>query len=59
MKRYLALIAAFALSAGVLVSPATAQISGGTWTLTTESVNLNLTGVSPYVEKTGTGFWVE
>ena len=47
MKRYLALIAAFALSLGALVSPATAQISGGTWTLTTESVNLNLKGVSP------------
>ena len=55
MKRYLALVAAFALSAGVLVSPATAQISGGTWTLTTESVNLNLKGVSPYVEKTSSG----
>ena len=55
MKRYLALIAAYALSAGVLVSPATAQISGGTWVLTTESVNLNLKGVSPYVEKTSTG----
>ena len=55
MKRCGALIAAFTLSLGVLVSPATAQISDGTWTLTTESVNLNLKGVSPYVEKTSSG----
>jgi hypothetical protein len=55
MKRSVALVAALALSLGVLVSPATAQISGGTWTLTTENVNLNLKGVSPYVEKISSG----
>lgn len=40
---------------GVSVPFGNAAISGGTWTLTTESVNLGLSGVSPYVERTSTG----
>jgi hypothetical protein len=55
MKRLIALLSAVVLSSGLLVNAANAELTGGTWTLTTESVNLNLKGVSPYVEKTAAG----
>ena len=55
MKRSIALLSAVVLSSGLLVNAANAELTGGTWTLTTESVNLNLKGVSPYVEKTAAG----
>ena len=55
MKRFLGAFAALIFSLSFLIAPATAQISGGTWTLTTESVSLNLAGVSPFVEKTSAG----
>jgi hypothetical protein len=55
MKRFTAFLAAIVLAAGMLSQQAHAELKGGTWTLTTESVNLNLKGVSPYVEKSPTG----
>ena len=56
MRRLLAIILASSIIfLGVSVPPTGAAISGGTWTLTTESVNLGLSGVSPYVERTSAG----
>ena len=55
MKRLIALVSAVVLGSSLLMNSANAELTGGTWTLTTESVNLNLKGVSPYVEKTTTG----
>lgn len=55
MKRLVALLSVFILSGAFLITSATAQLSGGAWTLTTESVNLKLSGVSPFVEKTSAG----
>jgi hypothetical protein len=55
MKRFTAFLATIFLGAGLLSQQAHAELTGGSWTLTTESVNLNLKGVSPYVEKSSTG----
>ena len=55
MKRLIALASAVVLGSSLLMNSANAELTGGTWTLTTESVNLNLKGVSPYVEKTTAG----
>jgi hypothetical protein len=55
MRRVVTILGALLLATNVLVNPAVAELSGGTWNLTTESINLNLKGVSPYVEKTSTG----
>lgn len=56
MRKFLSfLTTASLIILGVSVPFGNAAISGGTWTLTTESVNLGLSGVSPYVERTSTG----
>jgi hypothetical protein len=55
MKRLIAVLSAVVMSSSLLMHTATAELTGGTWTLTTESVSLNLRGVSPYVEKTAAG----
>jgi len=55
MKKILAALSAIIMSFSLLTNTANADSAGGTWTLTTESVNLNLRGVSPYVEKTAAG----
>jgi len=55
MKRLIAAFSALVLSSSFLMNTASADLSGGTWTLTTESVTLNLRGVSPFVEKTAAG----
>ncbi len=55
MRRVVTVVCALLLATNVLVNSAVAELSGGTWNLSTESVNLNLKGVSPYVEKTSTG----
>jgi hypothetical protein len=55
MKRLIALFSAVALSSTLLMSLANANQTGGTWTFTPENINLNLRGVSPYVEKTASG----
>ena len=55
MKRLIAWVSAVVLGSSLLMNSANAELTGGTWTLTTESVNLNLKGVSPYVEKTTAG----
>jgi hypothetical protein len=55
MKRLIALFSAVVLSSTVLMSLANANQTGGTWTFTPENINLNLRGVSPYVEKTASG----
>lgn len=39
----------------LLLVPSEAQLTGGTWSFTTESVNLGLTGVSPHAEKLPSG----
>ena len=55
MRRLIALLSIISLACTLLMTPATAQIKGGTWNLTTESLSLNLIGVSPYVERTSAG----
>jgi hypothetical protein len=55
MKRLTALFSAVVLSSTLLMSLANANQTGGTWTFTPENINLNLRGVSPYVEKTASG----
>ena len=55
MRRVIALTTSLTITCALLVTAATAQITGGTWSLTTESVSLNLLGVSPFVEKTSAG----
>lgn len=55
MKRLIALFSAVVLSSSLLMSLANANQTGGTWTFTPENINLNLRGVSPYVEKTASG----
>ena len=55
MKRLIALFSAVVLSSTLLMSLANANQTGGTWTFTPENINLNLRGVSPYVEKTSSG----
>jgi len=55
MKRLIAVFSALVLSSTLLINAANAELKGGTWTLATESLNLNLKGVSPYVEKTSSG----
>jgi hypothetical protein len=55
MKRLIALFSAVILSSTLLMSLANANQTGGTWTFTPENINLNLRGVSPYVEKTASG----
>lgn len=55
MRRLIALGSSLSLACTLLITPATAQIKGGTWSLTTESLSLNLSGVSPYVERTSAG----
>lgn len=55
MKRLIAVFSTLVLSSSLLMNTASADLSGGTWTLTTESVTLNLRGVSPFVEKTAAG----
>jgi hypothetical protein len=55
MKRLIALFSAVVLSSSLLMSLASANQTGGTWTFTPENINLNLRGVSPYVEKTASG----
>ena len=55
MKRLVAAFSALVLTSSLLMNSANAELTGGTWTLTTESVTLNLRGVSPYVEKTAAG----
>ena len=55
MKRLIAVFSALLLNSSLLVSAASAELKGGAWTLATESVTLNLKGVSPYVEKTSAG----
>ena len=55
MKRLIAAFSALVLTSSLLMNSANAELTGGTWTLTTESVTLNLRGVSPYVEKTAAG----
>ena len=55
MKRLTAAFSALVLTSSLLMNSANAELTGGTWTLTTESVTLNLRGVSPYVEKTAAG----
>jgi hypothetical protein len=49
-------IFAVALATSISILPgAQAELTGGSWKLTTESVNLNLGGVSPHVEKLVSG----
>ena len=51
-------IAVFAIALATSISPiptAQAELTGGIWKFTPESVNLNLGGVSPYVEKVAGG----
>ena len=55
MKRLVAAFSVLVLTSSLLMNSANAELTGGTWTLTTESVTLNLRGVSPYVEKTAAG----
>jgi hypothetical protein len=55
MKRLIAIFSAVVLGSTLLMSSADADQTGGTWTFTPESINLNLRGVSPYVEKTASG----
>ncbi len=55
MKRLIVLFSAVVLSSTLLMSLANANQTGGTWTFTPENINLNLRGVSPYVEKTASG----
>ena len=55
MKRLFAVLSALVMSSSLLVNAANAELTGGDWTLATESVTLNLKGVSPYVEKTSAG----
>jgi hypothetical protein len=55
MKRLIALFSAVVLSSTLLMSLANANQTDGTWTFTPENINLNLRGVSPYVEKTASG----
>lgn len=55
MKRLIALFSAVVLSSTLLMSVANANQTGGAWTFTPENINLNLRGVSPYVEKTASG----
>jgi hypothetical protein len=55
MKRLIALFSAVVLSSTLLMGLANANQTGGTWTFTPENINLNLRGVSPYVEKTASG----
>ena len=55
MKRLTAAFSALVLTSSLLMNSANAELTGGTWTLTTESVTLNIRGVSPYVEKTAAG----
>ena len=55
MKRLIALFSAVVLSSTLLMSLANANQTGGTWTFAPENINLNLRGVSPYVEKTASG----
>ena len=55
MKRLTAAFSALVLTSSLLMNSANAELTGGTWTLTTESVTLTLRGVSPYVEKTAAG----
>jgi len=55
MKRLIALFSAVVLSSTLLMSLANANQTGGTWTFTPENINLNLRGVSPYVEKAASG----
>jgi hypothetical protein len=55
MKRFIALFSALIVASGLLLNSASAEQTGGTWTFTPENINLNLKGVSPYVEKTATG----
>jgi len=55
VKRLIALFSAVVLSSTLLMSLANANQTGGTWTFTPENINLNLRGVSPYVEKAASG----
>jgi hypothetical protein len=55
MKRLIAIFSTVVLGSTLLMSSASADQTGGTWTFTPESINLNLRGVSPYVEKTASG----
>lgn len=55
MKRLIAVFSALLLSSSLLMNTADADQTGGTWTFTSESINLNLRGVSPFVEKTAAG----
>lgn len=52
MKRALAALGSLIVASSFFITSAEAQISGGTWTLTTEDISLNLLGVSPFVERT-------
>lgn len=54
MKRFIAFAAVLGLTLTSFPS-ATAEIMGGVWKIKTDSVSLNLGGVSPHVEKTSTG----
>ena len=55
MKRLIAVFSALLLSSSLLMNTADADQTGGTWAFTSESINLNLRGVSPFVEKTAAG----
>jgi hypothetical protein len=55
MKRLIAVFSALLLSSSHLMNTADADQTGGNWTFTSESINLNLRGVSPFVEKTAAG----
>lgn len=47
---------AFVIGLLISLSPAaSAEMTGGEWTIKTDSVTLNLSGVSPHVEKTSSG----
>ncbi len=54
MKRAIALVASVGLIFA-LAPAAQAELTGGIWKINTDSVNLNLGGVSPHVEKTSSG----
>lgn len=51
MKRAIALVASVGLIFA-LAPAAQAELTGGIWKIKTDSVSLNLGGVSPHVEKT-------
>ncbi len=54
MKRAIALVASVGLIFA-LAPAAQAELTGGIWKIKTDSVSLNLGGVSPHVEKTSSG----